>query len=305
MKPRISVITSTYQRAAELPKLYESLLAQTYGNFEWVLIDDGSSDGTGELVRGWTREAPFPLTYDWQENRGKHAAVNNAVRRARGEFCALIDSDDWYLPEALERMVAEWEAIPMEQRAEFANVEGLRVDGSGELVGDRFPADVFDSNAFELRALHGVHGDTIGMYRRDVLSRYPFPENLGWHVTPALVWNRIAARHRSRFVNEIWAGTGYEAGGLSTRETELRLRFPEAQLLYWSEFAAMPRPMRRLQRLRANANCIRYSLLTGTGLRAGVAASPTRPWVFLATLAGVLLYLRDWLHRRRLNEGTS
>ncbi|MEX0973206.1 MAG: glycosyltransferase family 2 protein [Solirubrobacterales bacterium] len=299
MKPRISVITATYQRAAELPRLYESLLAQTCGDFEWILIDDGSSDGTGELVRDWLPEAPFPLDYSWQENEGKHAAVNRAVQRARGEYCALIDSDDWYLPGALERMVAHWEAIPARQREDFANVEGLRVDAGGELVGDRFPADVFDSNAFELEALHGVRGDTIGMYRRDVMCSYPFPEDLGWHVTPAIVWNRIAARYSSRFVNEVWAGTGYEAGGLSTRETELRLRFPEAQLLYWSEFAAMRRPMRRRARLRANVNCIRYSLLTGVGLRFGIDASPTRSWALLATPLAVPLYLRD---RARLHR---
>lgn len=299
MRPRISVITSTYQRAAELPRLYESLLAQTCRDFEWVLIDDGSSDGTGDLAHGWTCEAPFPLVYDWQENRGKHAAVNRAVQRARGEFCALIDSDDWYLPKALERMLTWWEAIPQQRREEYANVEGLRVDAEGKLVGDRFPAAVFDSNALELDALHGVHGDTIGMYRRDVLSRYPFPEDLGWHVTPAIVWHRIAARYSSRFVNEIWAGTGYEAGGLSTRETELRLRFPEAQLLYWSEFAATPRPMRRRARLRANANCIRYSLLVGAGLRRGIDRLPTRRWALLGAPFGVLLYLRDRIRLRR------
>ncbi|HEX2096853.1 MAG TPA: glycosyltransferase family 2 protein [Solirubrobacterales bacterium] len=303
MTPRISVVTSTYQRVAELPRLYESLLAQTWEDFEWVLIDDGSSDGTGDLVREWARSAPFPIEYHWQENRGMGIGRNRGIERARGEFCALIDSDDWYRPEALERMVAHWEAIPGERRGDFANVEGLRVDAHGELVGDRFPSDVFDSNVFELEAVHGVEGDKIGMYRRDVLLRFPFPEDLGWHVTPAVVWNRIAARYSSRFVNEIWAGTGYEQGGLSTRETELRLRYPDAQLLYWSEFAAMPRPMRRSARLRANANRVRYSLLTGAGLRGGLAACPHAGWKLAAAPLGTLLCLRDRRRMRTIAQG--
>lgn len=293
MTPTISVVTSTYQRAADLPRLYRSLLEQTFRDFEWVLIDDGSSDGTDRLVAEWVAEAPFPIVYHWQQNQGMGAGRNRGIEHSRGDFCALIDSDDWYTPEALERMLAHWNSIPERQRGEFANVEGLRVDAEGELVGDRFPADVFDSNVFELEALHGVHGDKIGMYRRDVLRQNPFPEDLGWHVTPAVIWNRIAARYSSRFVNEIWSYTGYQEGGLSTRETELRLRYPQAQLTYWKEFAAMPRPMRRIPRLRANANYTRYSLLTGVGPRSWLRAAPSVGWTLLAAPIGALLYWRD------------
>jgi len=296
---RVSVITAAYQRAGTLPRLYESLQRQTARDFEWVVVDDGSSDGTGELIRSWQETAGFPIDYSWQRNQGKHAAINRAVERSRGEFCAMIDSDDWYAPEALERMIARWESIPAARREEFSDVEGLRIDEQGELICDVYPSDVFDTDAFELEALHGVEGDKIGMFRRDVLLEFPFPEDLGWHVTPALVWNRIAARYGTRCVNEIWAYTDYRPGGLTDRETELRLRFPEAQLLYWSEFAAMPRRMRPKAKLRAHANRVRYSLLTGAGLRAQLASSPDRRWTVAALPAGLALYLRDrrWLAR--------
>lgn len=294
--PRISVITATYQRAGTLPRLYESLKKQTMRNFEWVVVDDGSTDGTAEVIRPWLEDGDVPIDYSHQENQGKHAAVNRAVEGSRGEFCAMIDSDDWYAPEALERMLNRWESIPPQRRGEFADVEGLRTDEKGELICDVYPTDVFDTDAFELEALHGVEGDKIGMYRRDVLLEFPFPEDLGWHVTPALVWNRIAARYGTRCVNEIWAYTDYRPGGLTDRETELRLRFPQAQLLYWSEFATMPKRMRRKARLRAHANCVRYSLLTGIGLGRQLAESPDRKWTAAAILPGLLLYRRD---RRR------
>jgi glycosyltransferase involved in cell wall biosynthesis len=297
----ISVLTAAYERAATLPRLYQSLARQSLRDFEWVIVDDGSSDATGELVRSLRAEAEFPIEYVRQENQGKHAAINRAVERARGEFCAIIDSDDWYGPNALRGMLSCWESIPAERRDEYADVEGLRVDPDGALVCDRYPSDVFDSNAFELIALHEVCGDKIGMFRRDVLLEFPFPEDIGWHVTPALVWNRIAARYSTRYVNEVWASTDYRAGGLTDRETELRLRFAASQLTYWREYAEMRRPMRRKSRLRAHANYVRYSLLDRVGLRQLLGASPDALWTALALAPGLFLHLRDrlWLVRNR------
>jgi glycosyltransferase involved in cell wall biosynthesis len=298
---RISILTASYERAGTLPRLHESLAQQSWRDFEWVIVDDGSSDGTAELVAELSERSDFPIVYQRQQNQGKHAAVNRAVERASGELCAIIDSDDWYMPDGLERMLACWESIPAERRDSFADVEGLRVDPEGELVCDFYPRDVFDSNAFELIALHGIYGDKIGLFRRDVLREFPFPEDVGWHVTPALVWNRIAARYETRYVNEIWAYTDYRSGGLTDRETELRLRFRRSQLDYWREYAAMDRPMKAKSRFRAHANRVRYSLLEGVGLRAQLADSPSRLWTAIALPAGMLLYLRDrrWLRRNR------
>lgn len=298
---RISILTASYERAGTLPRLFESLAAQTLRDFEWVIVDDGSSDGTGELVRSLREQADFPIVYHRQENQGKHAAVNRSVERASGELCAIIDSDDWYKSDALERMLACWESIPAGRRDSYADVEGLRVDPEGELVCDSYPSDVFDSNAFELIALHGVYGDKIGLFRRDVLLEFPFPEDMGWHVTPALVWNRIAARYSTRYVNQVWAYTDYRSGGLTDRETELRLRFRRSQLDYWREYAAMPKPMKAKSRFRAHANCVRYSLLEGRGPGRLLSESPGKLWTLFALPPGLFLYLRDrrWLRRNR------
>ncbi|HSK49754.1 MAG TPA: glycosyltransferase family A protein [Solirubrobacterales bacterium] len=298
MSPAISVVTPSYQRAATLPRLYESLVAQSCVDFEWVVVDDGSDDGTVALVRGWEREGRVPIRYAWQPNAGKHSAFNHCVRLARGRFCALIDSDDWYVPEALERMLACWDSIPVAARNGFANVEGLRLDADGHGIGDRYPADPFDSDTFERVAVHGLGGDTVGMYRRDVLLEFPFPEDLGWHVSPDLVWNRIAARYATRFVNEYWAYTDYQEGGLSARTTELRTAHPLPQLLYWTEFAAMPRRMPRSARLRAHANRGRYWFWAGRPR--GRLLEGASAWWALATLPlGLGLFLFDrWRLRK-------
>lgn len=293
MSARITVVTPTYERADKLPRLYESLIAQDCRDFEWLVVDDGSSDGTAELVEGWREEGKLSIELVRQKNQGKHAALNHGFGVARGEFCAVMDDDDWYAPEALGRMLYHWDSIPAAERDGFASVEGLSADPQGVVIGDRYPADLIDSSTFEIGWVYGVTGDKLGMYRRDVLVRYPYPEDLGWHVTAAVVWNRIAAKYRSRFVNEIWGFKEYLDEGISDRETELRLRFPRASLVFWDELAAMPRPMPAKVRFRANANRIRYVLHCRDGLVPAVRNSPTPGWALIAIPAGVVLWARD------------
>lgn len=296
---RVSVITATYQRADTLPRLWASLLAQDAAGLEWVIVDDGSTDGTADVVGGWQKDSPFPIKYLWQRNQGKHAAVNRGVEAAIGEFCAVMDSDDWYVPGALASMLAHWEEIPIERRDGFANIEGLCAEPGGEVIGDRFARPIFDSDTFSVAAVHGITGDKVGMYRRELLIAHPFPEDLGWHVSPALVWNRIAARYSTRFVDQVWAYKEYLSEGLSSRETELRLRFAAGELLYWQEYAAMPRAMPARARLRAHANYVRYSILERRSLRTQFRLSPSRPLTAAVWPVGWLLSRRDRLRAAR------
>lgn len=297
MSPLISVVTPTYQRAGTLPRLFESLVEQDFGDFNWIVVDDGSADETPALIEAWNREATFEIRYRAQANQGKHVAVNRGVKEADGTFCALMDSDDWYAPGALAAMVACWNDIPESRREGFANVEGLCAGPDGELLGDRFPADVCDSNTFEMTVMHAVGGDTVGMYRRDVLAAHPFPEDLGWHVMPALVWNRIAARWSTRFVNEIWGYKEYMEGGLTVRRDELRLLHPEPRFLFWKEVVEMPRPMPRKVRLRANANYLRYGLLSGESLSRLLDGVGDRRWALTALPIATAYFIRDRARR--------
>ena len=89
-----TVFTPTFNRAHTLGRVYASLRAQTYTDFEWLIVDDGSTDGTEELVRGWMAEAPFPLRYLTQVHGHKKAAFNRGVREANGELFVALDSDD-------------------------------------------------------------------------------------------------------------------------------------------------------------------------------------------------------------------
>src|SRR5579872_2682653 len=138
-----TVFTPTYNRASTLPRVYESLKAQTFRGFEWLIVDDGSTDSTREIVEKW--QAEFPIRYIYQRNQGKPAAYNRAVAEARGELFLFIDSDDACLPEALERLKYHWDGIPAGERGKFSAVTALCKDQHDCLCGEKFPCDVLDS----------------------------------------------------------------------------------------------------------------------------------------------------------------
>lgn len=300
-----TVFTPTYNRAHLLPRAYKSLQEQTFRDFEWLIIDDGSTDNTAELVRQWQQEADFCIRYYWQENSGKHVAHNRAVNRAAGELFVCLDSDDWLVPNALERLLYHWHSIPHEQRSRFVGVAGLYAYPDGTIVGTRFPQDVMDANAVTIRTLYHVKGDKFGMNRTDVLRQFPFPEDLGRFVTEALVWNRIALKYKIRFVNEVFAHAEYQVGGLSDptdpiRALRLRIESAHAMRLTNRELAEMPAEMVPLvERLKAYAKFVRYSLHGKVGPAQQFAEARHKALYLCAAPLGIFLYLND---RRKLRQ---
>ncbi len=199
-----TVFTPTYNRAYTLHRVYKSLEAQTFRDFEWLVIDDGSTDNTRKLVEEWQKTADFPVRYIYQENSGKHVAHNLAVREARGELFLPFDSDDQCAPRALERFNYHWNSIPQYERPEFCGVYSLCVDQYGKLVGGKFPQDVTDSNLIELRYKYRVRGEKWPVLRTDVLRQFPFPAVEGYrsYVPEGVVWYAFDQKFKARFVNE-------------------------------------------------------------------------------------------------------
>jgi FkbM family methyltransferase len=198
-----TVFTPTYNRAHTLSRAYYSLGEQSFRDFEWLIVDDGSTDDTGDLVSRWRGEAQFPIRYIRQGNRGKHMAINLGVREARGSLFLELDSDDSCVPQALERFAFHWSSIPEPVRSYFAGVTALCQDAKGGIVGDPFPADVLDSNSLEIRYRYKVRGEKWGFQRTEVLRRFPFPATEeAIYVPEGIVWSKVARHYRTRFVNE-------------------------------------------------------------------------------------------------------
>lgn len=198
-----TVFTPTYNRANTLPRVYESLRAQTFRDFEWLIVDDGSTDGTRQLIEKWQVGAEFPIHYIYQQNQGKPVACNRAAQEAQGEFLLTLDSDDECVPEAIERFKYHWDNIPADQKDKFSAVTCLCKDQNGNLVGDSFPRDVLDSDSIEIAFKYGIRGEKWGFQRTDVLKQFPFPSvpNAKF-ISESVVWFALSRRYKTRFVNE-------------------------------------------------------------------------------------------------------
>jgi len=199
-----TVFTASYNRVNTLPRTYRSIQAQTFRDFEWIIVDDGSTDNTKELVEQWQKETDFPIIYLWQKNQGKHVAFNNGVKHARGEHFVNIDSDDECLPNALEIFISHWNRIPIEVRDEYYSVCVLCQYENGEIVGDMFPEDIIDGSIEDIRYKYKIDGDKWASRRVDILRQFPFPElNNAAYIPEATVWNKISKQYKHRFVNEV------------------------------------------------------------------------------------------------------
>lgn len=206
---RFTVFTPTYNRADTLHRPYESLKEQSFDDFEWVIVDDYSSDDTAEVVEEWIEadETDFPIRFfqgeNWYDEPGKPRAHNLAVEKAKGELFLPLDSDDKCIPKALEKFDLHWRSIPKDIRQEFSGVACLCKDQYGEIVGELFPAPVLEISHPEMRHIHRRGGERWGFQRTDLLRRFPFPTPSGERYVPeGVVWSQLGEQFNLRFVNE-------------------------------------------------------------------------------------------------------
>ncbi len=198
-----SVFTPTYNRAHTLHRVYGSLKSQTFKNFEWIVVDDGSTDNTRELVNKWKTEASFPIRYFFQKNNGKHIAINKGVNLAKGKFFIIIDSDDAFVPQSLEKLYFYWNQIPQNQQQYYSGICVLCMTPDGKIVGDKFPFSPFDTRGDVIKYKFKVKGEKWGMIRTEIMKEFPFPEKPLRTLYPELlVWRKISQKYLTRHINE-------------------------------------------------------------------------------------------------------
>lgn len=302
----VSVITATYNRAHTLPYGYASLQEQTFRDFEWIVVDDGSTDSTPQLIQEWRAHSSFPIMYVRQENLGKHVARNRAVEIAHGRFAVDLDSDDWLTPNALQRLRQVWDSIPPQCRDSFVGVAGRDSFTDGTKVGPDLPTHFLDSDEIELRWRFRITSDNTGLNRIDTLRAFPAPEFENEKYVPdAVAINRIARQYKTRYFDEIVAVANYQKGGLSDRIKLITMQNPSASLLYYKELLDVSDRLNGRARFRASANFVRFSLHDGRPLWRTWCGNDI--WMWLTSLpAAVVLWARDrrmWRQATHLRSG--
>lgn len=166
----LTVFTPAFNRAHTITRTYNSLCQQTCMDFEWLVIDDGSTDDTRALIEKWQKEHLIDIRYVYQENQGMHGAHNTAYKNITTELNVCIDSDDWMPTDAVEKIVKYWREFGSDK---LAGLVGLDKTESGRVIGERLPENVKKIKLLDYyNKFHGS-GDKKLVYRTDVIKQYP------------------------------------------------------------------------------------------------------------------------------------
>ena len=196
MQLRITVFTPTYNRGYCIENLYQSLVRQTYKDFEWLVIDDGSTDNTEEIFQKLMQENKIKITYIKQKNGGQHRALNKAIKKATSEILMIVDSDDDLTPDALYWI--DYYERTIKDKTQYAGVSGLRQYRDGRIIGTFYSkknVEYIDATNLERFKYNILLRDKAEAYYTDVLKKYyPIPEFVEENdVEKGVLWNRIAA----------------------------------------------------------------------------------------------------------------
>lgn len=234
MKKQITIFTPTYNRKYILPQLYRSLCEQTCKDFVWLIIDDGSTDGTEEQVRSWMLENKVEIRYHYQQNVGKTKAHNTGVKMCGTKFFVCIDSDD-YLSSPT---VIKDTLIFLEQQKSFIdndNISGV-VSYRKMLSGSQgqFPKDLKQATLTELNT--GYIGETTLMFKTDVIKRYPFPDIKGEKfMTENYVYDQLDEQYKLLVFPYYTQDCEYLADGLTRNAWDVLYKNPKSYRMYYNQ----------------------------------------------------------------------
>lgn len=238
---KITVFTPTYNRAYIIENLYNSLKRQTYRDFEWLIVDDGSTDNTEGIVKKWQKEGnDFPIRYYKKTNGGKCKAINYGVDLAEGLLFFNVDSDDYLTDDALEK-VSNWEAS-LPKSGKYCGIVGNLGTSETETPNVPWPEPYRDANLLERYDEYTdkpIDGERAWIFYTDIQRKYKYPEFDGENfITPAVTWNRMANDgYLVRIYDDIIWVYEYQADGITASGKNAFLDRPQGHGLWLRERA--------------------------------------------------------------------
>lgn len=285
MEPVLTVFTPAYNRAHTIGRTYESLKGQGCKDFVWLIIDDGSTDHTEDLVRKWQREdCGFEIRYVYKENGGMHTAHNTAYENIDTELNTCIDSDDCMADGAVEKILRKWEEV---RDCGYAGIIGLDADMDGRIIGNVFPGGMSETTLAGYYA-SGGSGDKKLVYRTDIIQRYPpypvFEEEK--YVALGYKYRLIDQDYKLAVLNETLVNVDYQADGSSATMWRQYVKNPRGFAFWRKVCMQYPESGKRLI-----IDCIHYvsdSIMSQN--KKFIAESPRKLLTVISIPFGAVLY---------------
>lgn len=227
-----TVFTPAYNRALLLKRLYKSLTEQKFKDFEWVVVDDGSTDDTEYVVKTFVDENKIDIKYIKVKNGGKHRAINVGVKMSNGKVFAIVDSDDYLANFALEKIHAWFDEIEEDKSLKYCGVAGTKGYNENQMIGSTFDGEYLDATNIQ-RKRYNIFGDKFEVYYTDVMREYEFPEYEGEKfMSEIVVWTRMARDgYYIRWHQDILYLCNYLEGGLTDNNLRLLSNNPRGYAL--------------------------------------------------------------------------
>lgn len=225
--PEVTVITPVYNRRGTIHRTICSLENQTYHNFEYIIINDGSTEDIDDIVEEFMEYTELPVMYIKKQNGGVHTARNRGIREARGKFLTGLDSDDEFVPDALERLVTTWESIPDSTKSKYREIVAQCMDSEGNRLGNPFP-DNINKLPYEeaLRICDAMKVDNMGFDVTNILKEnlWPEPEGITF-VGEDILWKKLEEKYCSYFINDMLKVVHFDMENSLSRTTVRSLQY--------------------------------------------------------------------------------
>src|SRR5690606_13492007 len=284
----ITVFTPTYNRAHTLPNLYKSLLEQTVMDFEWLIVDDGSTDGTMELVQAWISEGAIPIRYIRQENGGMLTAHNKAYDNINTELNVCIDSDDSMTPNSIEVILRYYKEHLIHNKS-IAGIIGLNINPRGYVVGKKFSVSPILGKWDEIVRGHKKIGDKKHVYKTSIINeyaRYPvFPSER--YPAAGMLYLRIAQQYSVLCINEPLCVVEYLPDGNTRNKIRQYYKNPNAFAAFRLEKMALP--ITKREKFICAAHYVSSRLIAKKPIIE--TATPEKLIILLSIPMGIFLYI--------------
>lgn len=206
----LTVFTPTYNRSKTLERVYNSLINQTSKDFEWIIIDDGSTDNTKDVIKRFDC-SELNIRYYYQENQGKHMANNLALEKAKGDLFTCLDSDDWFYEDSVEYINNYFQV-----NSDTSVLMGLDTYSNGEVIGQKFH-NLEKINWIKMRYIDKNKSDKCYIFKTDIIRNIKFPQyGKSKHMPPSYQLIKLSAISDFDVTNKKLKFVEYRNDGLST-----------------------------------------------------------------------------------------